>query len=329
MDILFVGGTRFVGRAMAQVAVQRGHAVTLLHRGRTSPETLAGAEHLIADRDGDLSVLAGRAFDATIDVCAYVPRQVRSLAEALGGRGGHHVYVSTMSVYADPDEPGLTESGELVTLDDPTTEHVTGETYGGLKVLCEEAARSAYGDSLTIIRPTYVVGPHDPTGRFTWWVRRIARGGDVLAPGPADSPIQVVDARDQAEWTIGLTERGTSGTFNGIGTEPPFGFGDLLNATVEAVGPAGTKLQWVDGGWLKEQGETYNSLPLWVEGGYEWMMAADPTAAFTSGLTPRPLVETVADTLAWIQAEQPPEVEGWGISAEHEADLLARWRASH
>jgi 2'-hydroxyisoflavone reductase len=326
MDILFIGGTRFVGRAMAEVAARRGHSVTLLHRGRTSPDTLRGLEHLEADRDGDLSALADRSFDATIDVCAYVPRQVRTLAEALDGRGGHHVFISTMSVYADPDEPGLDESGELLRLDDPTTEEVTEETYGGLKVLCEEAARSAYVDGLTIVRPTYVVGPHDPTGRFTWWVRRIARGGTVLAPGPADSPIQVVDARDMAEWTITLAERGTSGVFNAVGTEPPFGFGDLLGATVEAVGPEGTELSWVDGAWLKEQGETYQSLPLWVEGGYEWMMASDPTAAFTSGLTPRPVVETVADTLTWIQAEQPPEVEGWGVSAEREAQLLAAAR---
>jgi 2'-hydroxyisoflavone reductase len=323
MDILFVGGTRFVGRAMAEVAAQRGHSVTLLHRGRTTPDTLSGLEHLTADRNEDLSVLAGRTFDATIDVCAYVPRQVDALGAALDGRGGHHVFVSTMSVYVDTDEPGLTESGELARLDDPTTEDVTEETYGGLKVLCEEAARTAYGEALTIVRPTYVVGPHDPTGRFTWWVRRIARGGTVLAPGPADSPIQVVDARDMAEWTIDLAERGVGGTFNAIGNEPPFGFGDLLEATVEAVGPEGTALTWVDGSWLKEQGEGYQSLPLWVEGGYEWLMAADPTAAFSTGLTPRPLVETIADTLAWIQAEHPPEVEGWGISAEREAELLA------
>ncbi|MGH3507172.1 MAG: NAD-dependent epimerase/dehydratase family protein [Nocardioidaceae bacterium] len=328
MDILFIGGTRFVGRAMAEVAARRGHAVTVLHRGRNTPETLTSVEHLTADRDGDLSVLDGRSFDATVDVCAYVPRQVDSLARALDGRGGHHVFISTMSVYADTDEPGLTESGALVRLDDPTTEEVTEETYGGLKVLCEEAAQAAYGDGLTIIRPTYVVGPHDPTGRFTWWVRRIARGGDVVAPGPADSPIQLVDARDQAEWAIDLVEGRVTGIYNGVGSEPPFGFGDMLEATVAAVGPPGTQLVWMDGDWLKQQGETYQTLPLWVEGGVEWLMASDPSAAFATGLRPRPLVETVADTLTWIQSEQPPEVEGWGISAEHEAELLTAWRTS-
>ncbi len=327
MDLLFVGGTRFVGRAMAEVALGRGHRVALLHRGRSSPETLAGADHLLADRDSDLSVLAGRHFDATIDVCAYLPGQVRHLAEALDGRGGHHVFISTMSVYADTDEPGLTESGALVSLEDPTVEEVTGETYGGLKVLCEEAAQASYGDALTVVRPTYVVGPHDPTGRFTWWVRRIARGGEVLGPGPADSPIQLVDARDMAEWTVSLAEQGVSGAFNGVNTEPPFGFGDMLDTIVDAVAPAGTRVTWVDGGWLVEQGESYSSLPMWPEGGYEWLMASDPSAAFGTGLTPRSLAETVTDTLTWIQSTEAPEVEGVGISPEREAELLAAWRS--
>ena len=325
MDILFVGGTRFVGRAMAEAAQQRGHRVTVLHRGRSSPETLADVEHLLADRDEDLSALAGRSFDATVDVCAYVPSQVSRLAEALGDRGGVHAYISTMSVYTDTEGPGLTESGELARLDDPTTEDVTEETYGGLKVLCEEAARQAYGDRLVVVRATYVVGRHDPTGRFTWWVRRAARGGRILAPGPGDSPIQLIDARDQAEWVITLVEKGVTGTFNGITSPLGFDFQDMLTACVQAVAPAGTELEWVDGGWLKEQGETYNSLPLWTEGGYEWVMAADPSAAFETGLTARPLTETVADTLAWIEAEDVPLVDGWGIPAERESALLTAW----
>src|SRR4051794_11294598 len=222
MRFLFIGGTRFVGRAMAETALNRGHGVPLLHRGRTEPvgDAFAEAEHLQADRDGDLSVLADREFDATVDVCAYVPSQVDRLAEALAGRGGHHVFVSTMSVFADTDEPGLDEDGTLATLQDPSTEEVTAETYGGLKVLCEKQAAKAYGDALTVIRPTYVIGPHDHTGRFTWWVRRIARGGEVLAPGPYDAPMQVIDARDQAEWTISLAEQGTGGIFNSTSPTP-------------------------------------------------------------------------------------------------------------
>ena len=322
MRVLFIGGTRFVGRAMAGAALQRGHAVTLLHRAQTGSPALDSAEHLRADRDEDLSVLTGREFDATIDVCAYVPRQVRTLAEALDGHGGQHVLVSTMSVYADTDAAGLDERSPLVELDDPTTEDVTSETYGGLKVLCERQASSSYDDALTIVRPTYVIGPHDHTGRFTWWVRRIARGGDVLAPGPWDAPIQVVDARDLAEWTLELAEKRVSGAYNAITPAPPFGFGDLLDAAVRVVAPAGTQLHWMDPHWLGDQGETHQTLPLWTEGQYEWTLAANPAKALACGLSPRPLTQTISDTWDWIQAEQPPMVTGWGISSDRESQLL-------
>lgn len=328
MRILIVGGTRFVGRAMAEVALQRGHAVTLLHRNASDLPSLRSAEHLLTDRDADLSVLAGRQYDATIDVCAYVPRQVRTLADALAGRGGHHVLVSTMSVYADTDAPGLDETAALIELHDPATEEVTGETYGGLKVLCERAASAAYDDNaLTVVRPTYVIGPHDPTGRFTWWIRRIARGGEVLAPGPHSLPIQVIDARDLAEWTLDLVSNAVAGTYSAVSPTPPFGFGDLLDATASAVGPAGTELTWADADWLREQGETYNSLPLWTEGEPAWTLAADPTKAFAAGLSPRPLTATITETWDWITAEQPVPVLGWGISAEREAELLSAWHS--
>lgn len=328
MRILFIGGTRFVGRAMAEAALAAGHQVTVLHRGATDDSVVELAEHLHADRDGDLRILADREFDATVDVCGYVPRQVDALAAALEGRGGHHVFVSTMSVYADADGPGIDESARLTTLDDPSTEQVTAETYGGLKVRCEEQAEAAYGDTgLAIVRPTYVIGPHDHTGRFTWWVRRIARGGEVLAPGPYDAPMQVIDARDQGEWVVKLCEKQTSGVFNSVSPTPPFGFGDLLDATVRAVGPDGTELTWAGAEWLSEQGETYRSLPLWAQGEKEWTLAAEPTKAIAAGLTPRALTETISDTWQWIKQDQPPPVPGWGVSSGREAELLASWHA--
>lgn len=329
MRILFIGGTRFVGRAMAEAAIARDHQVTLLHRGRSNDPVFDDVEHLLTDRDADLSALQNREFDATVDVCAYVPRQVSSVAEALDGRGGHHVFVSTMSVYAEPDGPGFGEDAPVVRLDDPTTEDVSGDTYGGLKVLCEEATEAAYGNSgLAIIRPTYVVGPYDHTGRFTWWVRRIAEGGEVLAPGPHDAPMQVIDARDQAEWAVKLCEDKTTGTFNSVSPTPPFGFGDLLDAAVRAVGPHDTTLTWVDPPWLVDKGETHQSLPLWTEGESENSLAADPTRAIASGLTYRPLTETISDTWEWIKKDQPELVAGWGISAEREAELLAGWHST-
>jgi nucleoside-diphosphate-sugar epimerase len=329
MRILLIGGTRFVGRAMAEAALAAGHEVTVLHRGQTGRQALADAEHLLADRDQDLSALAGRTFDATIDVCAYVPRQVETLAKALGDRGGHHVYISTMSVYADTDAPGLDENSPLTATPDPSVETVTGETYGGLKVLCEQAAVAAYGEvNVTIVRPTYVVGPEDYTFRFPRWVHRIAAGGEVLAPGPKSSPMSVVDARDQGAWTVRLAETRTAGAFNGIGTALPFGFDDMLDATVDAVGPDGTTLTWVDGGWLVEHGVDGRALPLWNEGKDEWTLAGDNSRALATGLTPRPLRDTVADTLDWMRRIDAELPDSWGLSAEREAELLTEWRAS-
>jgi 2'-hydroxyisoflavone reductase len=330
MRILIVGGTRFVGRAIAEAALASGHEVSLLHRGTTMPSALEAAEHLLVDRDGDAlrETLAARHFDATVDVCAYVPRQVTALAEALDGRGGHHVYISTVSVYADQQEPGFGEDGPLVQLSDPTTEQVTAQTYGGLKALCELAAVDAYGtDNVAVVRPTYVVGPHDPTGRFTWWVRRIAAGGRVLAPGPYIAPMQVIDARDQGEWCVRLAESAASGPFSSASPTPPFGFGDLLDATVRAVGSDDAELVWVDGGWLKEQGEDGQTLPLWTEGAPDNVLAADPTRALNTGLSPRPLIDTIADTWAWIRAEEPVPVPGWGLSVDREQELLTLWSA--
>jgi 2'-hydroxyisoflavone reductase len=326
MRILFIGGTRFVGRAIVDAAVTAGHDVTVLHRGTTGTEGLEGVTRLRADRDKDLSVLDGLDFDATVDVCAYVPRQVEQLADALGGRGGHHVFISTMSVYADTDKPGLTEDAPLTQTPDPGVEEVTNETYGGLKVLCERAAVAAYGeDNLTVVRPTFVVGPNDYTFRFPRWVRRIADGGEVLAPGPATSPVQVVDARDQGAWTVRLAEARTAGVFNGVGTGLPFGFEDMLEAIRTAVAPEGTTLTWVDGAWLREQGVDGADLPLWAEGEDEWTLAGSNARALASGLAPRPLTDTVRDTLAWLESTGAQPANGWGLAPEREAELLAAW----
>ena len=233
MRILIIGGTRFVGHAMAEAALDAGHDVTLLHR--TATDELPAATHLLADRNGDLSVLADGRWDATIDVCAYLPGQVASLHDALGDRGGHHVFVSTVSVYADQDAPGADEDATLLPESSPETREVTGETYGPLKVACERVARERWGDGgLTIIRPTYVVGPRDVTARYPWWVLRAARGGRMILPGPADAPMQCIDARDMGAWTIRLVEDHTTGVFTAA--RPATTFGQFLADTVEVVG---------------------------------------------------------------------------------------------
>jgi nucleoside-diphosphate-sugar epimerase len=217
VKILFLGGTQFVGRHMAAHAVERGHEVTLFTRGKTNPGVIAGAEEIHGDRDGGLDGLAGLGFDRVVDVSGYVPRVVRQSAELLVGATDHYTFVSTVSVYGDLSSPGINEDAPLGTLPDETIEDITGETYGPLKVLCENAVHETYGDRCTIVRPGFVVGPLDYTDRFSYWCTRASRGGDMLAPDDPHRPIQFVDARDLASFTVGLTERPTHGYFNATG----------------------------------------------------------------------------------------------------------------
>lgn len=202
MRILIIGGTAFVGRHIAQAGIATGHDVTLFHRGKTGAELFPQATHLTGDRNSDLSALGAGQWDATIDVCAYFPRQVCSLSAALGERGGHHIFISSASAYRTPVAPGFSEDAPLAELDDPATEEFTDQTYGGLKVACERLVTEIYGPAglaagATIVRPTYVIGPCDLSYRFTWWVERIARGGVVLAPGDYGDPIQVPGQLDR------------------------------------------------------------------------------------------------------------------------------------
>lgn len=326
MRILVIGGTRFVGRHVVEQALERGHRLTVFHRGRTGADLFHDrVETRIGDRDTDLSALDEDEWDATVDTCAYVPRQVQQMADALGGRSGRYLLVSSVSAYASPAGPSYTEDSPLTELDDPSVEEVTGATYGGLKVLCERAAVDRFGPSTVIVRPTYVVGPDDYTWRFPWWVDRLARGGEVLAPGPPDAPAQVVDVRDLASWTVGLLEHGQSGAFHAAGPAPPFSWADLLGAIRDAVSPPGTTLVWVDGDFLRGEGVDDGALPLWgADDPDVLVMAADPARAIATGLTARPLADTVRDTWAWTQTTDMPADARLG--ADRERELLARWR---
>jgi 2'-hydroxyisoflavone reductase len=322
MRILIIGGTRFAGHAIAQAALDAGHDVSLLHRNAT--DELPDAHHLLADRDGDLGVLEGRRFDATIDVCAYVPGQVRRLHDALDDRGGHHLFISTVSVYQEPDGPLADEDSPLFPPAPEDATEVTNETYGPLKVTCERVATELYGgDGLAIIRPTYIVGPRDLTARYPWWPLRAARGGQLIAPGPADAPMQCIDARDLGAWTVRLAEDRVAGAFTAA--RPHTTFGALLEETLEAVSSA-AQLVPVDGDWLVEQGVDGRQLPLWTEGGPEWSLAMATDRAQAAGLTYRPFADTVRDTLAWAQANPDQSTNpDWGMTAERERELLDAW----
>lgn len=327
MRILVIGGTRFIGRHVVLEALQAGHEVTVFHRGSAGPGLFPEATHIIGDRDADLSPLAEGRWEATIDMCAYFPRQVNALADVLGARGGHYTLVSSVSAY-HPDVPaGYAEDARLATLDDPDADEVTDLTYGGLKVLCEQAAAERFSDPL-IVRPTYVVGPHDVSWRFPWWVTRLAAGGAVLAPGPADAPAQVIDVRDLAAWMMSMVAAGRGGAFHTVGPAAAITWGTLLERVAAVVAPAGTDFTWVDASFLLQQGLDDTALPLWPGPDPAInMLTADPRAAMAAGLVLRPLTSTIDDTLAWAQSlgTKLPAAAADRLSPASEADLLERW----
>ena len=341
MKILLLGGTRFLGRHLAEQAIAAGHELTLLHRGQSGPALFPQARHLIADRNGDLAALDdGSTWDVAIDTNAYVPRHVRSMAAHLAGRVGHYHLVSTISVYGEFGNDGPHEDSPLATLADPATETVSGETYGGLKVLCEQAAMAAFGGSCLVSRPGLLVGPNDPTGRFTWWVERLARGGTVLAPAPADAPVQFIDARDAAAWHLRQAEAGRAGTFNLTGpvreAASPLTMSAFLDIARAALGTA-AEFVWADEDFLVAQGVApWSDLPVWVPRSGAAMHRTDITRAVLAGLQTRPLAQTVVDTLAWVrQASAPatpatpggPPRPAVGLTPEREAAVLAAWAA--
>ncbi len=334
MKLLVLGGTRFLGLHVAGQALQRGHAVTLVHRGRSGPGLFPEATHVVADRNHGLDALSNGSWDAVIDTSAYVPRHVRDVAARLSGRVGCYQLVSTISVYRDIPSGGVDERGETVVLDDPATEVVDGATYGGLKRLCEEAAEAAFGATTCTVRPGLIVGPHDPTGRWTWWLERMARGGTALAPGDPGSPVQFIDARDLAAWMLALAERQAGGLYNATGPDAPLTMGAMIDAMRAALAPPGTMLRWADEAWLLAQGvQPWMELPLWLPQASIGLHRTDCRAARAAGLRCRPLDETIRDTAAWaattaavIDPPGGPPRQAPGLAHQREQELLALLR---
>ncbi len=321
MNVLVLGGTRFVGRHIVEALCTGGHRVSVFTRGQSPDALPEQVERLHGDRSegaAGLAALDGRRWDACVDVSGYTPLQVRASAERLRDSVGRYVFISTVSTYASLAAPPILESHPLHAEADEALTQVTNVSYGPLKVTCERILREVYGDRATMLRPQIVAGPFDPTGRHTYWVQRAMRGGEVLVPGDGTDHVQVVDARDVARFVVTIVEHDTPGTFNLAGPRLTWA------AFVEALGISSPV--WVQADMIKAAGLTFADLPLYVPDGSEsaGAMDVDHAAATAAGLTHTDAAVTIADTRAWLRAHPMTPV----LTADREADVIAMSRGT-
>ena len=335
MNILILGGTGFTGPYQVRYALSRGHKVTTFNRGKTHPGELPeGVEQLIGDRNGRLDALKGRRWDVVIDNPTTLPVWVRDAAQVLKGNVERYVFISTISVYTDTSK-GVDENAPLAKYEGPDAFKETLEamkasgykTYGPLKALSEQEAEKWFPGKTLIVRPGLIVGPRDETDRFTYWPVRIDRGGEVLAPGTPDDPVQFIDARDLAEWTIRMVENRETGTYNATGPAKALGIGGMLDGIKGALN-SNAKFIWAPADFLKQQRvEAWSDMPVWT-GEESGMARTNISRAVGKGLTFRPLAETARDTLAWFKS-QPQDRQSKlraGLTPEREAEALAAWK---
>lgn len=321
MKILIIGGTRFLGRHLVNSARARGHEVTLFNRGQTNPDLFQRVEKIRGDREKDLDQLSGE-WDAVIDTCGYVPRVVKMSAEALKDKAGKYVFISSISVYADFKKIGIREGHPVGKLEDETVEEITGEAYGPLKALCEKTVQDVFGIHSLVIRPGLIVGPHDPTDRFTYWVSRIARGGDVLVPEGPDAPTQFIDVRDVADFIIHLLEQDVSGVFHTSGETISL---EALFQTCKLASGSDANFKWASVDFLNQNNVApWSDMPAWVPDTDDdkGFARVDDSKAINAGLAFTPLLETVRDTLKWTAERPADHVMKAGLSPEREKQLL-------
>jgi len=332
MKLLILGGTAFLGRHAVEAARARGHEVTLFHRGRTQPDLFPDVERVLGDRDGGLAPLQGRSWDAALDTSGFLPRLVRDSCELLRDAVGHYAFVSTISVYADSTRPGITETDSLATLPEGASrEELTGESYGPLKALCEREVESVFGGRAASVRAGLIFGPHDLTDRTAYWPLRVAEGGDVLAPGRPERPIQLIDVRDLAVWLVSLAERRIGGTFNAIGPQTTLTMERFLSTCREVAG-SNARFIWLDEPFLLEQKVApFSEMPLWVPERFQAFETVNGARAFMAGLTCRPLADSVRAALDGARAGGPRPVKAGvpippALTRQREAEVLNAWR---
>lgn len=325
MDILVIGGTIFVGRHIVEAALERGHKVTLFNRGRENPGLFEErTEQLIGDRTQGLEELKGKNWDVVIDTSAYLPKVVSKSAQLLQASCNQYVFISTGSVYKDKSQYGIKEDAELEVPRNFDADEMTDETYGELKAGCERVVQDVYHERALIIRPGVIVGLHDPSDRFTYWPVRIKAGGKVLSPGNPKRPVQFIDARDLAEWTISMIERNVTGIFNAIGPDYSLSFERFLNECKSAT-ESSAELVWLsEEKLLSTDVNRFTELPLWIpeKSDAAGFQTRDNSKAIACGLKFRPLKQTILDTLTWWNRDRAGTELKAGMSSERERLLL-------
>jgi 2'-hydroxyisoflavone reductase len=340
MKLLIIGGTKFLGRYLVESALNRGHEITLFNRGLTNSNIFPEVEHLRGNRNENLGVLRNRQWDAAIDTCGFTPLAVGATASILANQIGHYTFISSQSVYAGFQQPNQDENASLQMSDEDLNDEANAGTYGARKVACEQAAEKAMLSRVLSIRAGLIVGPNDYIDRFPHWVGRVSRGGEVLAPGSPERPVQLIDVRDLAEWNIRMVEGGKTGTYNATGPDYKLTFRELLE-DCRAASQSDATFTWVGEEFLLNNNvKPWSEVPLWIPGeeGVNFF-SVDCNKAFRAKLKFRPLIATAKDTLDWIivrnkktaEPERPlVAAQGQiGLAPEREKELLGLWHKTY
>jgi nucleoside-diphosphate-sugar epimerase len=331
LKLLILGGTAFLGPHLIEAAQARGHEITLFNRGRTNTHLFPELEKLVGDRDPNkgeglnalqAELTKGRRWDAVIDTSSYVPRITQASADLLRDGVDHYQFISTLSVFADRSVD-VDEDSPVGVLDDPSIERVTGASYGPLKALCEQAAEKSMAGRVSNVRPGLIVGPMDRSDRFTWWPERVRRGGEILAPGKPDAPVQIIDVRDLAAWCIAVIENNTTGVYNAVGPKGRMTMQEFLHGCKIVIGSEAS-FTWASDEILAENKvRAYLELPLWLPREGAPYGTAQCQKAIAAGLRYRPVGDTIRDTLAWSMARDSGHKWRAGLAVEKELEILA------